>query len=127
MRAESAEKIKPVAAALRAVGLPEKPKFGHPCNHCGLCCAVQQCPASLEIFGPGHLPCPALVKVDGKALCGVVVKEQQEDPPPVVQKMLGVGVGCSLTDVDTTEEEKEDYDGRQLVYTREHYTPRLKD
>ncbi len=51
---------------------PEKPKYGNPCNGCGVCCQLQRCYFSAEIFGAGPGPCPALEDENGRAWCGVL-------------------------------------------------------
>lgn len=39
---------------------PEKPALGAPCNGCGVCCALETCPAARLLFLQRHGPCRAL-------------------------------------------------------------------
>jgi len=39
---------------------PPKPAEGTPCNGCGVCCALETCPAARLRFLQKHGPCPAL-------------------------------------------------------------------
>jgi hypothetical protein len=39
---------------------PAKPAEGQPCNGCGVCCALETCPAARLIFLKIKGPCPAL-------------------------------------------------------------------
>jgi hypothetical protein len=40
---------------------PLKPAEGEPCNGCGVCCALETCPAGRLRFLQRRGPCPALV------------------------------------------------------------------
>lgn len=61
--------------------LAEKPKYGDPCNRCGLCCWAAQCDLSMHVFGKRIGPCPALEKAeDGKMACGIVTHPQNYIP-----------------------------------------------
>ena len=55
-----------------------KPRFGEPCNHCGLCCRLALCPR----------------------LCAVV-EEEARSGVAIMTVMNGIGVGCSMVDDDT--------------------------
>jgi len=92
--------------------LPPKPKFDSPCNNCGLCCQLELCKAAELAFPEAVAPCPALRHVDGKALCGLVLMEVQKGLEPVLQRLLGIGTGCSMRDEDTTDEEVAAADNR---------------
>lgn len=81
--------------------LPPKPRFGTPCNHCGLCCHLSLCRVAEDCFPSWEAPCPALTILDGKALCGLVMMERATGVDPVIQKILGVGAGCTMEDEDT--------------------------
>jgi hypothetical protein len=48
-----------------------KPRFGDPCNGCGLCCLRSQCGVSEFLFGERD-QCPALVDDGGRFSCGLV-------------------------------------------------------
>lgn len=92
------------------MSLLPKPKFGSPCNHCGLCCREALCFLAEEIYGKDHpAPCPALIEVNGKHLCSFAVMESKVKAEPLVKKMLGMDVGCSMSDDETTDEEIEAY------------------
>lgn len=39
---------------------PAKPAEGEPCNGCGVCCALETCPAARLRFRQKKGPCPAL-------------------------------------------------------------------
>ncbi len=39
---------------------PAKPGIGQPCNGCGVCCALETCPAARLRFRQKQGPCPAL-------------------------------------------------------------------
>ena len=57
---------------------PEKPEEGAPCNGCGVCCAVETCPAARLRFLKKDGPCPALRWSDTAACyrCGLLVQPQ---------------------------------------------------
>ena len=90
---------------------PPKPLYGQPCNGCGLCCLMEQCPISVEVFGPSAL-CPALEELPaGGFTCGLVARPRHYLPGPVEAAdlmgetfavMLGAGTGCDgvLSDAD---------------------------
>jgi hypothetical protein len=39
---------------------PAKPRWGEPCNGCGICCAAEPCPVGQLRFRQRHGTCPAL-------------------------------------------------------------------
>lgn len=92
----------------------DKPKYGSPCNGCGLCCIAEQCPISLMAFGE-QLLCPALGTMgDGKGFgCGLIVATSQFIPPTgderldallpgAIAYVLGAGRGCDSEGPDDT-------------------------
>lgn len=88
----------------------DKPAYGSPCNHCGLCCRVKLCPAAEAIFSIyTPAPCPALFQDAGsdRQFCGLVLMERATGQPPVIADRLGIGVGCSMMDDDTTNDERD--------------------
>lgn len=87
-----------------------KPPYTHPRNYCGLCCQTELCPAGEKAFPDAAVPCPALVTIDGKALCGLVLVETAARLEPIIAKTLGVGCGCSMPDACTTDEQIEAFD-----------------
>lgn len=85
--------------------LPPKPKFGSPCNGCGLCCRLELCVLA-DVFYPGATaPCPGLKTSDDgtRTYCELVQIEQQQKMVPMIQLGLGVGLGCGMRDEDTDE------------------------
>lgn len=50
----------------------EKPKFGEPCNGCGLCCLSIPCPIARDLIGAFEAPCPALEIDEGRYWCGII-------------------------------------------------------
>jgi len=85
-----------------------KPIYGAPCNNCGLCCVVSQCPISLLVFGPREGRCPAL-EPDGLGgfRCGFVDHAEGDYRKPA-ELMIGAGHGCDMagTPQDYAEREK---------------------
>ena len=82
------------------LGLPLKPRYGTPCNGCGLCCMLELCPAGKLAFPDSSAPCPALMVSEDKSktYCGLVRAEIDHGMEPILQKSLGIGTGCSMTD-----------------------------
>lgn len=90
---------------------PVKPLYGSPCNSCGLCCVMEQCPLSEAVFGTQAL-CPALEALPtGGYGCGLIARPAAygvggDWASPVVSEafavILGAGQGCDgvLTDAD---------------------------
>lgn len=84
--------------------VPANPPAGHPCNGCGLCCALQLCRLALDLLGTTEVPCRALEFYDGRFWCGLV-----RDPSrylglprfanrfirPMVEDALGIGEACN--------------------------------
>lgn len=79
--------------------LPSKPRFGTPCNGCGICCAIEICEAGAIAFPGASAPCPGLkLRGDGKSTyCQLVAVEIVADLKPMLQVALGIGKGCSMT------------------------------
>jgi hypothetical protein len=55
---------------------PDKPAEGLPCNGCGVCCALETCPAARLRFLQKTGPCPALEwsAGSGRYQCGLLVQ-----------------------------------------------------
>lgn len=53
---------------------PAKPAEGLPCNGCGVCCALETCPAARVRFMRANGPCPALEwsEADARYYCGLL-------------------------------------------------------
>lgn len=80
--------------------LPPKPRFGSPCNGCGICCARELCVLGELAFPGASAPCPALkLRGDGRSTyCELVAIEIVAGLPPMLQTALAIGKGCSMTD-----------------------------
>lgn len=90
----------------------EKPPYGGPCNSCGLCCVVQQCPLSVLVFGSRDL-CPALGEIPNKKglFCGLAsrpdvffdIKDTDKLSPDIASRaaglLIGAGIGCDAREV----------------------------
>lgn len=55
---------------------PPKPPAGQPCNGCGVCCALETCPAARLRFLRKTGPCPALewAAADSHYRCGLLTR-----------------------------------------------------
>jgi hypothetical protein len=55
---------------------PAKPAEGAPCNGCGVCCALETCPAARLRFLQKKGPCPALSwsEAAGRYHCGLLME-----------------------------------------------------
>ena len=55
---------------------PAKPAEGQPCNGCGVCCALETCPAARLRFLQTEGPCPALEWSAAQARyhCGLLIR-----------------------------------------------------
>lgn len=55
---------------------PAKPDEGQTCNGCGVCCALETCPAARLRFRQKRGPCPALEWSDlqGRYHCGLLMR-----------------------------------------------------
>lgn len=55
---------------------PDKPALGQPCNGCGVCCALETCPAARLRFLEAAGPCPALEwsAAAGRYHCGLLLR-----------------------------------------------------
>jgi len=55
---------------------PTKPAEGQPCNGCGVCCALETCPAARLRFWQKRGPCPALEWSAGQSRyqCGLLIR-----------------------------------------------------
>lgn len=53
---------------------PDKPREGEACNGCGVCCALETCPAARLLFLRKAGPCPALEwsAADRRYRCGLL-------------------------------------------------------
>lgn len=74
-----------------------KPPYASPCTRCGYCCAMERCWLSIQAFGEGPGPCPALEQHDGLAACGVLLKAPASVQPTIAY-VLRIGGGCDSPD-----------------------------
>jgi hypothetical protein len=92
------------------IDLP-KPRYGDPCNGCGLCCRLEICGegetalAALGIYdGPAAgPPCFFLVEMGGLYRCRLVLTEAANldklpSREPRIARSLGIGEGCTMPD-----------------------------
>jgi ferredoxin len=99
---------------------PLKPRYMEACNHCGLCCRLELCPAGIATYGEEQKgPCPALTRRGNEWLCGLVLAEREGRMKPLIEISLGIGSGCSMPDAWTTQEEVDQHE--------EYATTRAKD
>lgn len=79
---------------------PVKPEYGSPCNGCGWCCHEEVCKIGMHFFdiSESEAPCPAILYIDGRVRCGIVVGEEALGLEPKVKEALGVGRGCDASD-----------------------------
>lgn len=84
---------------------PAKPAAGQPCNGCGVCCALETCPAGRLRFWRGAGPCPALEwsAGDGRYQCGLLARPGHYlwTPPALegfaarcLARWIAAGQGC---------------------------------
>ena len=91
------------------VAAPAKPREGQPCNGCGVCCALETCPAGRLRFLQKAGPCPALVWSDqasryhcdlmldpGKYL-GFLPKKAEKLASGVMGRWIAAGKGCDCS------------------------------
>ena len=90
--------------------LPAKPRYGQPCNGCGLCCAMEPCQLARELLDCHAGPCTALEHDAERTFCGLVRRPAHylfnetvpaADTAPVsvlFAGMLGLGHGCDADD-----------------------------
>lgn len=114
-RSEPEARDRVASHALLSLGLPPKPSYSSPCNHCGLCCTLSLCPVAEQAFPGESAPCRALVIEDGKATCGLVTVEDAAGMDGMIRRVLGIGCGCSMPDDDTTEAEIEEFDRLSMI------------
>jgi hypothetical protein len=86
----------------------QKPKFGSPCNGCGLCCQLERCAIAVKALGEGPGPCPGLVWREGRSSCLMVEEADRMGPEysGMIRYRMGIGLGCDseVDGVDFKEE-----------------------
>jgi hypothetical protein len=84
-----------------------KPRYGAPCNGCGLCCRLEVCRAGVialrQLGAEPVAPCILLVEMDGRYWCKLVLVEakhinQLPDKKPRIAEGLAIGKGCTMDD-----------------------------
>jgi Fe-S-cluster-containing hydrogenase component 2 len=92
---------------------PAKPRWGEPCNGCGVCCAAEPCPVGQLRFRRRHGACPALAwdAAASRYRCGLLVDPQRLIPGlprflhrvvvALLHRQIAAGRGC---DFDATVE-----------------------
>jgi len=88
-----------------------KPKYGAPCNGCGLCCKLEICDIGVEALEAMDdwstvAPCPFLVELDGAHRCKIILLEARNlkslpSAEPLIAKSLMVGWGCTMPDEES--------------------------
>ena len=81
-----------------------KPRYTEACNHCGLCCSLEICPAGENAYPDAVAPCPGMLKHKDGFLCSLVIEEAAREEN-ALSRALGIGVGCSMPDESTTDDE----------------------
>ena len=88
---------------------PAKPLIGQPCNGCGVCCALETCPAARLRFLQKAGPCPALEWSDaaGRYLCGLLLdpgkylpilpKKAEPLASAALSRWIAAGKGCDCS------------------------------
>lgn len=88
-----------------------KPKIGHPCNGCGICCKIQLCNTGAfllrktKVFGEKTIKgeCPALIpNEDNTFSCGLIRRPamfvRSTYRPDIISRtvatLIGAGTGC---------------------------------
>jgi hypothetical protein len=84
--------MKPIL--LPPIEVLQKPKYGNPCNGCGLCCHMEVCSIGRLAFETDIAPCPGIVYGAGRAWCALVLSESTLGGPQLIAEALGVGKGC---------------------------------
>jgi hypothetical protein len=90
--------------------MKDKPPYGAPCNHCGLCCQQAICRTGRLVLGDVHGACPALIEEGDGFLCGLMVRphyapvrtriEGAERMRNAAKLLIGAGVGCCARAAD---------------------------
>ena len=95
---ESTPTASPLAETEAIERAPPKPRYGAPCNGCGLCCAAEVCAIGREAFGTTEAPCPGMMFNEGRFQCEMILIEQMAGMEPLLVQALGIGKGCDADD-----------------------------
>ena len=71
----------------------QPPKWGDPCNGCGVCCQEEVCEIGLAVFGKVPAPCPGLEHKNGRYVCSLIALASDYHRPFLIFR-LGIGSGC---------------------------------
>ncbi len=89
---------------------PEKPKFGQPCNGCGICCLAEPCPLAHVYLWQFRGSCRALVwqAEQQRYACGMLLYPERfvrllparlaPYLKPWFARRIAAGVGCDSSD-----------------------------
>lgn len=75
----------------------QKPRYGDPCNRCGLCCMTDPCKVAQAVLLLRRGACPAL-KADGLGgfVCGLLNELQTPAERDAARFIIGAGVWCDM-------------------------------
>ena len=88
---------------------PVKPPEGQPCNGCGVCCALETCPAARLRFLQSHGPCTALERMEAEqryrcgllskpgAYLGWLPKIADNSARRLIARWIAAGKGCDCS------------------------------
>ena len=88
---------------------PAKPAPGAACNGCGVCCALETCPAARLLFRQAAGPCPALAwsTDERRYRCGLLTAPghylrwlpgfTQAPARRLFQRWIAAGIGCDCS------------------------------
>lgn len=94
---------------------PAKPAEGETCNGCGVCCALETCPAGRLRFLQRHGPCPALEwsASESRYQCGLLMRPGhylswlpsagEHLASRVFSRWIAAGKGCDCSALATPE------------------------
>lgn len=88
---------------------PRKPEEGEACNGCGVCCALETCPAARLLFLRKAGPCPALQwsAANARYQCGLLIsprkfigwlpKVAEKTASRLFTRSIAAGCGCDCS------------------------------
>lgn len=88
---------------------PLKPREGQPCNGCGVCCALETCPAARLRFLQKTGPCPALtwseeaaryhcgLLLDPRKYLSILPKRVEKFASAAILRWIAAGKGCDCS------------------------------
>ena len=95
-----------VTQYLDTAGVPticQKGKAVKPCDNCGKCCQEKTCGVAEKLGLSPDRPCGQLVDVDGRKLCGLLLKASYRERLRLAS-LLRIGVGCQHRNGEETNE-----------------------